>query len=131
MTIKKTRVTVTTVGSAGSATGTGTTEVVIKGRIVRVDINFHASAPAGTTDLTLAQSNEDQAANIVNLTDTATDATIYPTVQLTDNAGAARTMDGTRPLVDYYPVSDTLTATVSQSDALTDAAVLEIYYEEN
>jgi len=129
--IKKTRVSVTTTGSAGSATGSAVTEDVIKGRIVRVDVNFHASAPGATTDLTLAQTNEDQAANIVSLTDTATDVTVYPTVQLTDNAGGARTLDGTRPLVDYYPVSDTLTATVSQSDALTDAAVLEVYYEED
>ena len=129
--IKKTRVTVTTVGGDGVATGTGVTEVVIKGRIVRVDINFHASAPAGTTDLTLAQTNEDQAANIVSLTDTATDVTIYPTVQLTDNGGTGRTLEGSEPLVDYYPVSDTLTATVAQSNALTDAVVLEIYYEEN
>ena len=129
--IKKTRITVTTVGGDGVATGTGVSDVVVKGRIVRVDINFHVSAPAGTTDLTLTQTNEDQAANIVSLTDTVTDVTIYPTVQLTDNAGTGRTMDGTRPLVDYYPVSDTLTATVSQSNALTDAAVLEVYYEEN
>lgn len=129
--IKKTRVAVTTEGSAGSATGTGVTEDVVKGRVVRVDVNFHADAPAGTTDLTLTQTNEDQAENIVVLTDTATDVTIYPTVQLTDNGGTGRTMDGTRPLVDYFPVSDTLTATVAQSDALTDAAVLEIYYEED
>ncbi len=129
--IKKTRITVTTVGSDGSATGTGVSDVVIKGRIVRVDVNYHASAPGATTDLTLAQTNEDLAANIVSLTDTATDVVVYPTVQLTDNAGTARTMDGTRPLVDYYPVSDTLTATVSQSNALTGAAVLEVYYEEN
>ena len=129
--IKKTRVAVTTVGGDGVATGTGVTEVVIKGRIVRVDVNFHASAPGGTTDLTLAQTNEDQAANIVSLTDTATNVTIYPTVQLTDNGGTGRTLEGSEPLVDYYPVSDTLTATVAQSNALTDAVVLEIYYEEN
>lgn len=129
--IKKTRVTVTTVGGDGVATGTGVTEDVIKGRIVRVDVNFHVDAPAGTTDLTLTQTNEDQAQSIVSLTDTVTDVTLYPTVQLTDNGGTGRTMDGTRPLVDYYPVSDTLTATVSQSDALTDAAVLEIYYDED
>lgn len=128
--IKKTRLAVTTTGSAGSATGTAVTEVVIQGRIVRVDINFHDSAPAGTTDFTLAQTNEDQTENIVSLTNTVTDVTIYPTVQLTDLAGVARTMDGTRPLVDYFPVADTLTATVSQSDALTDAAVVEVYYEE-
>ena len=131
MTIKKTRITVTTVGGDGVATGTGVSDVVIKGRVVRVDVNFHASAPAGTTDLTLTQTNEDQAASIVSLTNTVTDTTIYPTVQLTDNGGTGRTLDGTRPLVDYYPVSDTLTATVSQSNALTDAAVLEVYYEEN
>jgi hypothetical protein len=126
--IKKTRVAVTTTGSDGSATGTGTTEDVIKGRIVRVDVNYHASAP-GTTDLTLTQTNEDQAVSIVSLTDQKTDKVLYPTVQLTDNGGTGRTLDGTRPLVDYYPVADTLTVSLAGCNALTDAVVLEIYYE--
>ncbi len=129
--IKKTRVTVTTTGSDGVAAGTGVTEDVIQGRIVRVDINFHASAPGATTDLTLAQTHEDQAESIVSLTDTATDVTVYPTVQLTDSGGTGRTYDGSYPVVDYYPVADTLTATLAQCNALTNAVVLEIYYEEN
>lgn len=125
--IKKTRVAVTTVGSDGSATGTGVTEDVIKGRVVRVDVNYHASAP-GTTDLTLTQTNEDQAVSIVSLTDQKTDKTVYPTVQLTDNGGTGRTLEGSEPLVDYYPVADTLTVTIGGCNALTGAAVLEIYY---
>ncbi len=127
--IKRTRVAVTTTGSAGSATGSADTDVTIMGRVVRVDLNYHASAPA-TTDVTLAQANEEVATNILSVTNSVTDTVVYPTVQLTDNANAGRTFDGTRPVVDYYPVSDVLTLSVAQSDALTDAVVAVIYYEE-
>lgn len=127
--ILRTTLKVTTTGSAGSATGSATTGETISGRIVRVDLDYHASAP-NTTDVTLAEANDLIATNIVNKENANTDTTIYPTVQLTDNTGTGRTYDGTRPVVDYYPVSDELTLSVAQSDALTNCVVAEIYYEE-
>lgn len=127
--LKKARLTVTTTGSAGSATGSGQTEDTIDGRIVRVDVDYHASAPA-TTDLTLAQASELIATNIVSLTDNNSDTQLFPTVQVTDNGGTGRTYDTTEPVVDYYPAADELVATVSGCDALDPAVTLEIYYLE-
>ncbi len=45
---------VTTTGSAGSATGTGTSDELVTGYIEAVLHDFHASAPA-TTDSTVAE----------------------------------------------------------------------------
>jgi hypothetical protein len=132
--VKKTRLAVTTTGSAGLAVGTGVTEDVIEGRIVRVDVNYHASAPA-TTDLTLVQTNENQAANIVSLMGNNEGKRIHPAVQLTNDTGEGL-VAGTgppedRPVVGPCFVADTLTVIVGGCDALIDAVVLEIYYEEN
>jgi hypothetical protein len=127
--LKKTRLEVVTTGEAGSATGTATTDETIQGRIVRVDVVYHGSAPA-TTDLTLAEVSDLIATNIVSMTDNNSDTQLFPTVQVTDNGATGRTYDSTEPVVDYYPVADELVATVSQSDALDPAVTLEIYYDD-
>lgn len=127
--IHREKIAVTTTGSAGSATGTATTDKVISGRVVRVDVDYHASA-AATTDLTLAEVGDQIATNIVNLANTNTDTQVFPTVALTDNTATGRTYDGTRPVVDYYPVNDKLIATIAQGDALAPCVTLVIYYEE-
>lgn len=127
--IKQTRIKVTTVGSAGSATGTTDSEDVINGRILRVDVDYHASAP-GTTDVILSEVEAHVAHNVISKTDNATDFTAYPSIQLTDSAGAGRTFDGTRAVVVPDFVSGHLRLTVNQCDALTNAVVADIYYEE-
>lgn len=127
--IKKERLTVTTTGADGSAGGTATTADTISGRIVRVDIDFSGSATT-TTDLTLAEVDDLITTNIVSISNSVTDTQVFPTVQITDNAGTGRTYDGTRPVVDYYPVADELVLTLAQSTALTPAVTVEIYYME-
>ncbi len=133
--VKKTKVAVTTVGVDGSAIGTGVTEDVIQGRVIRVDVTYNALAPV-TTNLAVRQTNEDRAANIVDLAANNADKMVRPTVQLTNGAGVGLTT-GTGPPEDRSImasacfVSDTLTVTVSECDALTNAVVLEIYYAEN
>ena len=122
------RIEATTTGSAGSATGTGVSEHVVKGKVLRVDINYHASAPA-STDITLAQTNEVVAANIVAKDNSATDATYYPRVQVTNNGGTGLTLEGSEPMAEPYVVCDTLTLTVSGSNALTNCVVADVYYE--
>ena len=127
--IKTESISITTTGSAGSATGTATTGATICGQVLRVDVDYSASAPS-TADLTLKEVSDQIDTNIVTKSNSATDAQYYPTVQLTANDGTARTMDGTRPLVDYYPVCDELIATLAQSDALTPSVTIAIYYKE-
>jgi len=128
MAIKKTRVVVTTTGSAGSATGTGVTEFPIRGWIEAVKLDYSGDAP-GTTDLTMVQTNELKAANIVNLPNNKTDKVLYPRAQVHNSGGTALTMDGTEPLVTRYPVCDTLTLALDDCDALDPALTAEIYWE--
>jgi len=128
MAIKKLRIPVTTTGSDGSATGTGTSEYPIHGHIECVMLDYAGSAP-GTTDLTIAQVSELKATNIVTLTDNATDKVLYPRVQAHKNDGTALTLEGNEPLVTRYPVCDKLTVTVSGCNALDPAVTVEIYYE--
>lgn len=128
--IKKVRIKVTTTGVAGSATGTGTSDEIAQGFVVGVAVNYHTSAPA-TTDLTLTEASELVSTNILTRSNTATDIVLYPTVQLTDNAGAGLTYDGTRVRSGYYPVSDYLKVTLAQCDALTNAVVVDVYVLES
>lgn len=128
-TIKREKLTIDTTGADGGASGSATTDAVMTGRIVRVDVDFAAGITT-TTDLTLAQANDLIATNIVSLSDTITDTQLFPTIQITDNAGTGRTYDGTRPVVDYYPVADELTVTIAQTTAATPAVTIDIYYEE-
>ena len=127
--IKREKITITTTGSAGSASGSATTSAVICGQIVRVDVDYHASTPA-TADITLKEVDDQIDTSVVTKADSTTDAQYYPTVQLTASDGTARTMDGTRPLVNYYPVCDRMIASLAQGDALTGAAVVMIYWKE-
>lgn len=128
-TIKKERLTITSSGADGSASGSATTQSVIQGRVVRVDVDF-AGGITTTTDLTLAGANDLVSANIVNITNSATDAVLYPHVQVTNNAGTGLTLDGTRLKTDYYPVADVLTLSIAQTTAATPAVTVDIYYAE-
>lgn len=127
--LKKIQLKVTTTGAAGSATGSVTSVDPIMGRILRVDLNYHAAAPA-TTDVTLAMANEQVADNIVSVSNNATDKAIYPRKEVQDNADTDVTYDGTRKIYEPFVCADEVTVSVAQSDALTDCLVVEIYYEE-
>lgn len=115
---------VTTAGSAGSATGSGVSSEVIRGKVWGVYLNFHASAP-GTTDTTVKTTgNGPPSYNIVVATDTATDAMLNPAAKPVDNANTAIT-NSHRP----FPICDTITVSVAQCDALTDAVVAHVLWE--
>lgn len=120
--IATTYVKVTTAGSAGSATGTGTSQV-IKGFLLDIYLNFHASAPA-TTDTTVALATP-ALGNITVISDSATDALYMPRKNAVDVAGAAIT-----GVYDLYPVSGTISVALAGCDALTDAVVATIRYLE-
>ena len=129
-TIKRERVKVNSLtGTTPNANGTGNTEVLITGRIVRVDVDFAAGITT-TTDLTIYGANDLVTANVVNLSNTATDAVVYPHVQMTNNAGTGLTLDGTRLKTDYYPVADILTVAITNTTTATPAVTVDIYYEE-
>ena len=128
--IKRSRLTVTATGEDGSATGSDTTDEVIQGQVVRVDIDYDGTLTT-TTDLTLSESDDLIATNVINRSNSVTDASVFPTVGLTNNAGTAVTYDGTRPIVDYYPVVGKLTASLAQTTAATPAVTIDIYWRED
>ena len=114
---------VTTTGSAGSALGSSSVAVPLS-ELVAVHIDYHASAPAGTTDLTISTPAPSPgtavALTILTLTNTVTDGWFYPRVQDHDNVGAAITGSYSEPPVH----GGSLLVSIAQSDALTNAAVV-------
>jgi hypothetical protein len=116
---------VTTAGSAGSATGSATTETPIRGFIESWKFNFDPAVPA-TTDTTLSEVGG-MARTLRTISNSATDVTEYPRVQATDTAGAAITGVYER----FYIPGRYLSVSLAQSDAVTDALVLTINVSES
>lgn len=113
-------VSVTTTGSAGSATGTGTL-VTPSGWIEWLRYDFHASAPA-TTDVTLSYADTPPGGTIHATTDTATDVTVFPRATCVNSANSAITNSYTR-----WPAGEPITVSVAQSDALTACVTVYAY----
>jgi len=118
MNLKQYSVAVTTTGSAGSATGSGSIHVTHPGFVEWIRLDFHASAPA-TTDTTIAHGATPPGGNILVVTDSATDATIYPAAALVNTANSAITNSHRR-----IPVMGTVSVSVAQCDALTAAVTV-------
>ena len=117
--IHKEVIKVTTTGSAGSATGSATSNA-INGFIIGVLFDF--TSAAATTDTTLAYASP-AGGNIIVLTNANTDVLHLPRKATSDSAGAA--ISGG---YDVYPVAGTLTLSVAQGDAATDNVVATVYY---
>lgn len=116
--IREVTISLTTTGSAGSATATGVTTESFEGFFLEAYVNYHGSAPA-TTDLTIKQTGATD--NILVLTDTNTDGVYVPRRAIVNSAGAAITNGH-----GLIPVAGTITASLAQCDPLTNAAVLTI-----
>lgn len=116
---------VTTTGAAGSATGN--TTAVINGKINRLAINYHASAP-NTTDITIADTATTPNVTFYTKANSNTDATVYPAVALQDSAGTAVTYDGTNEIY-VQPIVHSINVTLAQCDALTNAVTVTVFYE--
>lgn len=99
---------VTTTGSAGSATGSATSEL-IKGYLVDVYIDYHASAPA-TTDVTIAYAV--RGGNLLAVTNNATDGLYHPRATTVDNTNAATGAPSP------FLLDQGVTVSVAQADAL-------------
>lgn len=114
------KVIITTTGNSGAATGSATTSP-LRGLLLDVFLDYHASAPA-TTDVTLAY--KDQGGNILVVSDNKTDTLYAPRKATCGPTGTA--------LTDYapYPLDQALTISVAQCDALTAAVTAYIRYEE-
>ena len=112
---------ITTVGSAGSATGSGTISG-LRGVLARLIVNWHASAPAGTTDITIVETWDGGSRTLYAKTNAVTDVDLVPQVAASDNAGAA--ISGVYGFIAL--VGGTITVSVAQTDALTDCVIVTL-----
>lgn len=106
---------VTTTGSAGSATGSGTG--IGYGELHSVVVKFHASAPA-TTDVAIKRTINGVDEAILTLTNVNTSAVYHPPGPQHAIAGGAVISSSYAPFV---LDGELLTVTVTGCDALTDA----------
>lgn len=118
MEIITTVIKVTTTGSAGSASGSATSQALIPGFLLDIFLDFHASAP-NTTDVTISYATRGGTA--LATANANTDALLAPRQKLVDNANAAIT-----DAYDRFLLDDRITVAVAQCDALTDAVVAYI-----
>jgi len=121
MTIEKHELKVSTTGSAGSASGSGSLALPLS-ELVAVHLNFHSSAPS-TTDTTIKATGNPLELTILTLTNVNTDAWYYPKVQDDDDVGAAITGAYSDPVIH----NKILNIDLAQCDSLTDAVVATIY----
>jgi len=120
MAIERYVIKVSTTGSDASATGSLVTALPYS-ELLAAYFNFHASAPS-TTDTTLSSPGDPVSVTLLTITNSATDAWVYPSIQMDDNTASAIT--GT-----YVPalIHGNLLVELAGSDALTDALTLTIF----
>ena len=120
MAIERYVVKVSTTGSDASATGSLVTALPYS-ELLAAYFNFHASAPA-STDTTLSSPGDPVSVTLLTITNSATDAWVYPSIQMDDNTASAVTGA-------YVPalIHGNLLVELAGCDALTDALTLTIF----
>ena len=120
MAIERYVVKVSTTGSDASATGSLVTALPYS-ELLAAYFNFHASAPA-STDTTLSSPGDPVSVTLLTITNSATDAWGYPSIQMDDNTASAVTGA-------YVPalIHGNLLVELAGCDALTDALTLTIF----
>jgi len=114
MAIERHVIKVSTTGSDASATGSLVVALPYC-ELLAGYFNFHASAPA-STDTTLSSPGDPVSVTLLTITNSATDAWVYPSIQLDDNTASAITGA-------YIPalIHGNLLVELAGCDALTDA----------
>lgn len=121
--IREVQVTVTTAGTAGSATGTGLSDT-INGQLLAAHINYHASAP-GTTTVDLDEVGG-PGRKLLDKAGSNTDITHYPRVQMEGTTGS-----GLTGIYEPFALAGRkVQVSVAASDALTGAVVVTLIVEE-
>lgn len=112
---------VTTTGADGAAGGTKQTELPVTGFIESIQLDYHASAPGTTMDVTITEVGG-LGRTILTRTNTATDGIFYPRVPAQDTNGA----DITGQYTWIYLSGTHILVTVAQSNALDPAVTAKI-----
>lgn len=120
---------VTTTGTDANATGSASSEVLVRGYLEAVQYDYHADAP-DTTDVTLTEASS-MARTLLTVSNNKTDTVKYPRVALHDTSGTALTLDGTEPATGrLYLPGVKVTVAVAGCNALTDAVVARLLVSE-
>ena len=114
------RLVVDVAGSAGSATGSASSNNSVNGRVIAVHIDY-TTQPA-TTDVTLVSTAPSQ--TILTRTNQNADGWFYPRQLMDATDGADLT-----GIYESLPVAGTLTASVAQGDPVTGGVVVTVYVE--
>jgi len=128
--IKSLEIAVTTAGSDGSAVGAANSSRPINGKVQAIWFDFHASAP-NTTDVTVTERvvTTDRQTVCVE-TSSKTDVMRYPRRAVEDNAEGTVTYDGTNEIYEPYVIDGYIRVAVAQCNALTNAVVVTVLYDE-
>ena len=120
MAIERHTMKVSTTGSDASATGSLVVALPYC-ELLAGYFNFHADAPA-STDTTLSSPGDPVSVTLLTITNSATDAWVYPSIQLDDNTASAITGA-------YIParIHGNLLVELAGCDALTDALTLTVF----
>jgi len=114
--IHKEVVQMTTTGTAGSATGSGSTTEYVRGHIYGIHLEYAAGLPT-TTDVTL--SGTSPALTVLSVTDSMTDSWYYPAVQ--EYAAGSLVSSYTR-----IPMDSQVSVAVAQADEVTTTNALTV-----
>ena len=114
------KVSVTTVGDPGAATGYSVS-AVMHGLLLDVYLNYHASAPGSTTDVTITHNVS--GATILAVANNATDGLHVPSTPVVDSANSAITGAAA-----HVVLNQAVRVTVAESNALTGAVVATFRY---
>lgn len=106
--IQQYRITATTTGAAGSASGSAVTDYPLSGKLMAVHLDY-VDQPA-TADVTITAGVPSQ--TLLTVTNANTDGWFYPRVQTDTDAGAA--ISGG---YDMAPIAGYVTVAVAQGDA--------------
>ena len=120
MAIERHTIKVSTTGSDASATGSLVVALPYC-ELLAGYFHFHADAPA-STDTTLSSPGDPVSVTLLTITNSATDAWVYPSIQLDDNTASAITGA-------YIPalIHGNLLVELAGCDALTDALTLTVF----
>ena len=123
MVIEKHTLKVTTTGSAGSASGSAQLALAIS-RLVAIHLNYDASAPGATTDVTVKTPGNPATKTLLTVSNNATDGWYFPKEQDMGNTGSLITGSYSDPLI-----HNNLLIEVAQGDALTDILTATVYVD--
>lgn len=115
------QVIVAATGSAGAATGSGSTDGVVKGHLYAVHLDF-AGTISSTTDITITQAAP--SLTVLQLSNYYTDTWYYPIAQQTDITGTVTST------YDRLTVVDQLDISVGQTTSSTNLLTVTVYWGE-